>query len=147
MSEHAALIARVVEAERQRDEALRRAEAAEAALSEGRDTPTHLVAAPYNAVLKRFSKLVIASPSKATQAQCAFRPALAAFSWDDEPLVLRGKPPREALQKAFDGVQKYGQEKDMYSLATFCVPDCITARAEPWCKAECRGAVWAARGV
>ena len=156
MSEHAALIARIAEAERQRDEearlrqeearlrqeearlrqeearlrqeAERRAEAAEAALSEGRDTPTRLVAAPYAAVLKRFSKLVIASPSKATQAQCAFRPALAAFSWDDEPLVLRGKPPREALQKAFDGVQKYGQEKDMYSLATFCVPDCITAQ-------------------
>ena len=110
-----------------RADAERHARAAEAALHEATDTPADLDATPYGTVLERLQKLVIASPSKASQAESALRPALAAFCLE-EPLVLRGGPPREALRSAFEGVRLHGQENDMYSLATCCVPNCITAQ-------------------
>jgi hypothetical protein len=123
--------AALADAEAARADAERRATAAGAALQEAADVPAALEAAvsySYSAVLTRLSKLVIASPSKASQAERALRPALASFGLD-EPLVLSGAPPREALENAFSGVQQLGRECVLYSLATFGVPACVTARA------------------
>ena len=140
----AALLARLAEAERRAEaaegermaalltrlaEAERRAEVAEAALGEAADVPARLDAVQYSAVLARFSRLVIASPSKASTAERALRPSLAAFLGTDEPLVLEGAPPRESLANAFSGPRQFGQEHELYALATHAVPACITAQA------------------
>ena len=117
------------EAERKVQAAQRRAEVAEAALSEAGDTPTSLAAVRYSAVLQRYSRLVIASPSKASTAERALRPALAVFTGTAVPLVLRGAPSCESLANAFGGAQLYGQEHELYALATYAVPDCIDAQA------------------
>jgi hypothetical protein len=122
------------EAEREKQEearlrqaAERRAEAAEAALGEAGDVPTPLDAERYSVVLQRFSRLVMASPSKVSSTR-VLRPALAVFSGVDTPLVLQGAPPRESLENAFDGERLEGQEHQLYELATYAVPKCIEAQ-------------------
>jgi hypothetical protein len=105
----------------------RRAADAEAALGEAGDVPASLGAARYDAVRQRYVKLVIASPSKTASPDRALRPALAVFSGTDAPLVLRGAPPLESLANAFGGARQFGKEHELYELATFAVPSCITA--------------------